>query len=156
MKREAKMAAHGGQLWTQWTLKRLERYLFVSGLRTEWSRHWGSHVGQKHAWEKIVLNFCFSWTVSSNKYTVVTPLSSTLLRTKKENCQKIRNLGEVFHIRSRVLSRRGLGWPANWPTYQPPWWLQNTVCRYRSSLFTCRVQCLDVSFSLLRGLIRQF
>ena len=25
-------------------------------------------------------------------------------------------------------------------TCQPPWWLQNTVCRYRSSLF--RVQCV--------------
>ena len=67
----------------------------MSGLATEWSRHGGSHVGQKHAWEKIVLNFYFSWTVSSNKY-------------------------------------------ENWPTCQPPWWLQNTVCRYRSSLF--RVQ----------------
>ena len=38
----------------------------------------------------------------------------------------------------RVLSRGGLGWPANWPTCQPLWWLQNTVCWYLSSLF--RVQ----------------
>ena len=40
----------------------------------------------------------------------------TLTKDKKEKCQKIRNLGEVFHNRLRVLSRRGLGWPANWPT----------------------------------------
>ena len=110
----------------------------MSGLTTERSRYGGSRVGQKHAWEKIVLNFYFSWTVNSNKYAALTTLSSTLLRTKKENCQKIRNLGEVFQNRLRVLSRRGLGWPANWPVCQPPWWLQNTVCMDRSSLF--RVQ----------------
>ena len=108
--------------FSQWTLKRLERYLVMSGLTTEWSRHGGSHMGQKHAWEKIVLNFYFSWTVNSNKYAVLTTLSSTLLRTK-ENCQNIRNLGEVFLNRLRVLSRRELRWPANWPTCQPLWWL---------------------------------
>ena len=54
------------------------------------------------------------------------------------------------------------------PTWQPPWWLQNTVCRYRSSLF--RVQwfalrrllytsvsvpyaALYVSFSLQRDIL---
>ena len=31
--------------------------------------------------------------------------------------------------------------PANWPTCRPPCWLQNTVCRYSSSLF--RVQWWD-------------
>ena len=61
----------------QWTVKRLERYLVMSGLTTEWSRHGGSHVGQKHAWEKIVLNFYFSWTVNSKKYAVLPTLSST-------------------------------------------------------------------------------
>ena len=30
-------------------------------------------------------------------------------KNKKENCQRIRNLGEVFHNRLRDLSRRGLG-----------------------------------------------
>ena len=73
------------------------------------ARHGGSHVGQKHKWEKIVLNFYFSWTVNSNKYAVLTILSSTLLRTKKKTVKKIRNLGEVFHNRLRVLSLRGLG-----------------------------------------------
>ena len=104
------------------------------GLTTEWSRWGGSHVRQKHAWEKIVVNFYFSWTVNSNKYAVLTTLSSTLLRTKKENCQKVPNLGKVSYNRLRVLSRMGLGWPANSPTCQP----QNTVCSYRPSLF--RVQ----------------
>ena len=32
-----------------------------------------------------------------------------LAKEKKENCQKIRNLDEVFHNRLHVLSRRGLG-----------------------------------------------
>ena len=45
-------------------------------------------MGQKHAWEKIVLNFYFSWTVNCNKYAVLTTLSSTLLRTKKKTVKK--------------------------------------------------------------------
>ena len=45
-------------------------------------------MGQKHAWEKIVLKFYFSWTVNSNKYAVLTTLSSTLLRTKKKTVKK--------------------------------------------------------------------
>ena len=51
------------------------------------SRHGGSHVGQKHAWGKSVLNFYFSWTVNYNKYAVLTTLSSTLLRTKKKTAK---------------------------------------------------------------------
>ena len=45
-------------------------------------------MGQKHVWEKIVLNFYFSWTVNSNKYVVLMTLSSTLLRTKKKTVKK--------------------------------------------------------------------
>ena len=71
-----------------WTLKRLERCLVKSGLTTEWSRHGRSHVDQKHAWEKILLSFYFSWTVNSNKYAVRTTFSSTLLRTKKKTVKK--------------------------------------------------------------------
>ena len=58
-----------------------------------------SHVGQKHAWQKIVVNFNFSWTVNSNKYAVLPTLSSASLRAKKKTIKTIRNLGEVFHNR---------------------------------------------------------
>ena len=103
---------------------------------------WEQPFGSKPRVGKNCTELLFSLTVNSNKYAVLTTLSSTLLGTKKENCQKTRNLGDVFHNRLRVLSRRKLGWPANWPTCQPPWWLQNTVRRYRSSLF--RVQWFTV------------
>ena len=55
-------------------------------------------MGQKHAWEKIVLNFYFSWTVSSNKYAVLTTLSSTLLRTKKKTVKKFEIWVKFFTI----------------------------------------------------------
>ena len=64
-----------------------------------------NHVGQKHAWEKIVLNFYFSWTVYSNKYAVLTTFSSTLLRTKKKTVKKSEiwvkffTVGSVFYLR---------------------------------------------------------
>ena len=38
--------------------------------------------------KKIVLNFYFLWTVNTNKYAVLTTLSSTLLRTKKKTVKK--------------------------------------------------------------------
>ena len=38
--------------------------------------------------KKIVMNLYFSWTVNSNKYTVLTTLSSTLFRTKKKTVKK--------------------------------------------------------------------
>ena len=76
-----------------------------------------------------------------------------LTMDKKENCQKIWKLGDVFHNRLRVLLPRGLGWLANWPTSQLPWWFQNTICRYRFSLF--RVQCSMLAPSnLLRQKIK--
>ena len=53
-------------------------------------------MGQKHAWEKIVLNFYFSRTVNSNKYAVLTTLSSTLLRTKKKTVKKSEIWGKFF------------------------------------------------------------
>ena len=62
---------------SQWTLKRLERYLVVPGFTTEWSRHGGSHVGQKHACGKVVLNLYFSLTNNSDKYAVLPTFSST-------------------------------------------------------------------------------
>ena len=39
-------------------------------------------------WEKIVLNFYISRTVSSKKHAVLMTLSSTLLRTKKKTVKK--------------------------------------------------------------------
>ena len=60
-------------------------------------------MGQKHAWKKIVLKFYFSWTVNSNKYAVLTTLSSTLLRTKKKTVKKsdiwvkFFTIGSVFY-----------------------------------------------------------
>ena len=74
-----------------------------AGLTAEWSRHGGSHVGQKHAWEKIVLNFSFSLTVNSNKHDVLTTLSSTSLMTKKKTVKtskiwvKFFTIGCVFY-----------------------------------------------------------
>ena len=105
------------QVWysnNHWTLKRLEQYLVVPGLAIEWSRHggsplnskktgtipcyvwlynwvkptWGQPCGSKTRVGKIVLKFYFSWTVNSNKYAVITILSSTLLRTKKKTVKK--------------------------------------------------------------------
>ena len=60
--------------------------------------HGGSHVGQKHAWEKIILNFYFSWTVNSDKYAVLTTFSSTLLRTKKKTVKKFEIWVKFFTI----------------------------------------------------------
>ena len=48
----------------------------------------GTAMWVKNVWEKIVLNFYFSWTVNSNKYAVLMTLSSTLLRTKKKTVKK--------------------------------------------------------------------
>ena len=59
-----------------WTLKRPERYLVVPGLTIELSRHGSSHVGQKHAWGKVVSNFYFSLTVKCDKYAVLPTLLS--------------------------------------------------------------------------------
>ena len=55
-------------------------------------------MGQKHAWEKIVLNFYFSWTVNSNKYAALTTLSSTLLKTKKKTVKKSEIWARFFTI----------------------------------------------------------
>ena len=48
----------------------------------------GKAMWVKNAWEKIVPNFYFSWTVNYNKYAVLATLSSTLLRTKKKTVKK--------------------------------------------------------------------
>ena len=99
---------------------------------------WGQPCGSKtRMGKKLFWTFIFHGQLiltNTQPYRHCLPLT----KDKKENCQKIRNLDEVFHNRLRVLSRRELGWPANWRTCQSPWWLQNTVSRYRSSLF--RVQ----------------
>ena len=55
-------------------------------------------MGQKHAWEKNCTELLFFNDVVFH-----------FTKDKKENCQKIQNLGEVFHNRLRVLSRKGLG-----------------------------------------------
>ena len=105
-----------------WTLKRLERYLVMSGLMTEWSQHGGSYVGQKHAWEKIVLNFYFSWTVNCNKYAVLTTWSSTSLRTKKKTVKKSEiwvkflTVGCVFYRVGDWDDLQSANWP-HWLTY---------------------------------------
>ena len=78
--------------WYHWTLKRLKRYLVVPGLMIEWSLHGGSHVGQKHVWEKTVLKLYFSLTVNSEKYAVLPRQCLLLTKDIKENCQKILNL----------------------------------------------------------------
>ena len=55
-------------------------------------------MGRKHAGEKIVLNFYFPWAVNSNKYAVLTTLSSTLLRTKKKTVKKFEIWVKFFTI----------------------------------------------------------
>ena len=73
------------------TLKRLERYR-VPGLTIEWSWHGSSHVRQKNCVKKLYWTFTFQWQL------ILTNMQSyrhcpLFTKDKKENCQKIRNLG---------------------------------------------------------------
>ena len=107
-----------------------------------------SRPTRPHGWMKLTWRQpCRSKIrVGKKLYWTFTFHCPLLTKDKNENCQKIRNLGLVFRNRLCVLSRKGPRWPANWATCQPPCWLQDTVCRYLSSLF--RVQCLQTTITV--------